>query len=70
MESLLAANAGFVSGYGTDEVVRRAADLICERVGPDAEVRFTASGTASNHLAVAMLAGPHEAVIAHQHAHL
>lgn len=70
MESLLAANAGFVSGYGTDPVVRRAADLIRERLDADAEVRFLASGTAANALALAMLAGPHEAVLAHQHAHV
>ena len=68
--SWLAANVGFVSGYGTDPVVRRAADLIRERLDADAEVRFLASGTAANALALAMLAGPHEAVLAHEHAHV
>ena len=71
LESLIAANAGFASGYGTDEVTRRAADLIRKRLGaPEAAVRFLASGTAANAIALAMLAGPHEAVLAHEHAHI
>jgi threonine aldolase len=70
VESWVAANAGFVSGYGTDPVVRRAAELIRERLDADAEVRFLASGTAANALALAMLAQPHEAVVAHEHAHV
>jgi threonine aldolase len=70
VESWLAANTGFVSGYGTDPVVARAADLIRERLQADAEVRFLASGTAANALALAMLAQPHEAVLAHEHAHV
>lgn len=70
VDSWLAANAGFVSGYGADPVVRRAADLIRERLDSDAEVRFLASGTAANALALSMLAQPHEAVIAHEHAHI
>jgi threonine aldolase len=63
-------NAGFASGYGTDHVSRRAADLIRERLDADAEIRFLPSGTAANALALAMLAGPHEAVLAHEHAHV
>lgn len=70
MEALIAANAGAASGYGTDPVTARAADLIRAALDADAEVRFTASGTAANALACATLAQPHEAVLAHEHAHI
>jgi len=70
IEALVAANAGVASGYGTDHVSARAADLIRAALDADAEVRFTASGTAANALALATLAQPHEAVLAHEHAHI
>ena len=70
IEALVAANQGFASGYGTDHVTRRAADLIRELLDADAEVRFVASGTAANSLALAALAAPHEAVICHRDAHI
>lgn len=70
IEALTAANAGAASGYGTDPVSARAADLIRAALDADADVRFTASGTAANALALAILAQPYEAVLAHEHAHV
>ena len=70
MEALLAANAGFASGYGTDHVTARAADLVRGLLDADADVRFVASGTAANSVACAALCRPFEAVIAHEHAHI
>lgn len=70
IEALVAANTGFTSGYGTDPVSARAADLIRELLDADAEVRFVASGTAANAISVAALARPFEAVLAHEHAHI
>lgn len=70
MEAIVAANAGFTSGYGTDPVSARAADLLREALDADAEVRFVASGTAANALSLAALCRPFEAVLAHQHAHI
>lgn len=70
MDALIAANAGAASGYGTDHVSARAADLIRAALDADAEVRFVASGTAANAIACATLAQPHEAVLAHEHAHI
>lgn len=70
IEALTAANAGAASGYGTDHVSARAADLIRAALDADADIRFTASGTAANALALATLAQPHEAVLAHEHAHV
>jgi threonine aldolase len=70
MAALAKANAGAVSGYGADEITAQAADLIRALVDADAEVRFTASGTAANALSLAALAGPHEAVCCHEHSHI
>lgn len=70
MEALVAANQGVASGYGADHVSAKAADLIRELLDADAEVRFVASGTAANALSLACLAQPHEAVLAHTHAHV
>jgi threonine aldolase len=70
MQALVAANEGFASGYGTDHHTRRAADLVRELLDADADVRFLANGTAANSIAVAALARPFEAVLAHEHAHI
>lgn len=70
IEALVAANAGTASGYGTDHVSARAADLIRAALDADADIRFVASGTAANALSCAALALPHEAVLAHEHAHI
>ena len=70
MQGLLAANEGFASGYGTDHVSQAAADRIRALLDADAEVRFTASGTAANAFALTCLAQPHEAVLAHEHANI
>jgi threonine aldolase len=64
------ANAGFAPGYGADPVTARAADLVRALLDVDAEVRFVASGTAANAIALAALARPFEAVLAHEHAHV
>lgn len=70
IEALVAANAGFQASYGDDEVSARAADLIRDLVDADAEVRFVASGTAANSIALAALCRPFEAVLAHAHSHV
>ena len=70
MAALLAANTGFASGYGTDAVSARAADLVRALLDADAEVRFVASGTAANAISLAALCRPFEAVLAHEHAHI
>ena len=55
MAAVMAANTGFTSGYGTDDVTRRAADLVRAMLDADAEVRFVASGTAANAVSLAAL---------------
>ena len=63
-------NVGFEAGYGADSVSARAADQIRGLLDVDAEIWFAATGTAANALALATLAAPHEAVIAHEHSHV
>src|SRR5678816_2095552 len=71
MQALVAANdAGFTSGYGTDTVSARAADLVRSLLDADAEVRFVTSGTEANSICLATLCRPFEAVLAHEHAHV
>ena len=70
LAALIAANSGFTSGYGSDTVSREAADLIRATLDADAEVRFVASGTAANSIALATLVQPFEAVLAHEHSHI
>ena len=70
LQSLIEANSGFTSGYGTDNVTSKAADLVRELLDADADVRFVASGTAANAVACAALCRPFESVLAHRHAHI
>lgn len=70
LQALITANDGHVSAYGSDPVSTRAADAIRNRLDAEAEVRFVFSGTAANAIALAMLARPHEAVLAHHAAHI
>ena len=70
MASLVDANAGFASGYGADHITARAADAVRALLDADADVRFVASGTAANSVALAALCRPFEAVLAHEHAHV
>lgn len=70
LEATIAANGGYARAYGADDVTARAADLIRQRLDADAEIRFVFSGTAANAIALAMLAWPHEAVLAHHAAHV
>ena len=70
MQSLIDVNTGAMASYGEDQVSARAADLIRQMLDADAEVRFVASGTAANAVALAALCRPFEAVLAHEHAHI
>ncbi|WP_309628108.1 beta-eliminating lyase-related protein [Brevundimonas sp.] len=70
LQGLIDANAGYARAYGADDVTARAADQIRRRLDADAEIRFVFSGTAANAIALSMLAYPHEAVLAHNAAHV
>ncbi len=70
LAALVDANAGHRASYGEDELSARAADQIRALLDADAEVRFVASGTAANAVALAALCRPFEAVLAHKWAHV
>ncbi len=71
MAAIVAANGGgFTSGYGSDTISARAADLVRGLLDADADVRFVTSGTAANAICLATLCRPFEAVLAHEHAHV
>jgi len=70
IEAIVAYNVGFTSGYGTDPVSAKAADLVRGMLDADADVRFVSSGTAANAVSCAALCQPFEAVLAHKHAHI
>jgi threonine aldolase len=70
MEALLAANTGFAPAYGQDPLSIRGGEAVRALLDADAEVRFVASGTAANSIALAALCRPFEAVLAHSDAHV
>src|ERR1700709_2600283 len=69
MQALRAPTPGAAPAYGADAVSARGAELVRELLDVDAEVRFVASGTAANAIALAALCRPFESVLAHEHAH-
>lgn len=70
MAALARANQGFTPGYGDDPISAEASDLVRAFLDADAEVRFVASGTAANAIALSALCRPFEAVLAHHDAHV
>ncbi len=70
MEALARFNDGALASYGDDAVCAKAAELIRGLLDCDAEIRFTASGTAANALCLAAVTEPHESVLAHEHSHV
>lgn len=70
LAGIVRVNEGFAPAYGADEFTARAAKLLCELFDADAEVFFVSTGTAANALSIAALCGPHQAVLAHEHAHM
>lgn len=70
LRSLIDANQGSMASYGEDQITARAGDLVRQWLDADAEVRFVASGTAANAVALAALCRPFEAVLAHEQSHI
>ncbi|HEU0157981.1 MAG TPA: beta-eliminating lyase-related protein, partial [Hyphomicrobiaceae bacterium] len=71
LEALLRANGeGHVAGYGDDAWTAKACDCLRELFETDCEVFFVFNGTAANALALAQLARPYHAIIAHRLSHI
>jgi len=70
LDALAKANSGFVASYGADPVSARVSDRLKEIFESDLEVLFTTSGTASNALALSVLADPDSMILCHDEAHI
>lgn len=68
--ALGAANEGFAPSYGADPVSARVKARLKEVFETDLEVLFTTSGTASNALALSVLADPDAMIVCHDEAHI
>ena len=70
IEAMAAANSGYALSYGADEISARVKAQLIEIFETDLEVIFTVSGTASNALALSVLAEPDGAIFCHDEAHI
>jgi len=70
LAALSAANDGFAPSYGADPVSARVRDRLKDLFETDLDVLFTVSGTASNALALSVLAGPDSITLCHDEAHI
>lgn len=65
-----AANTGFISSYGEDEMTRIVCDRLRELFATDCDVYFAFNGTAANSLALASLCQSYQCVICAEYAHV
>lgn len=65
-----AANTGFISSYGEDEVTRVVCDRLRQLFATDCDVYFVFNGTAANSLALASLCQSYQGVICAESAHV
>lgn len=71
MASLLRANEGYCSSYGSEAAMTRVQTRLREIFeAPQARVYLVATGTAANALSLATLCPPWGAIYAHRHAHI
>ena len=70
LAALSAANDGFAPSYGADPVSARVKDRLCALFETDLEVLFAVAGTASNALALSVLAEPDSIILCHDEAHI
>lgn len=70
LDAIGAANAGFAPSYGNDDVSARVKARLAEIFETDIEVLFTTAGTASNALALSVLAPPESMILCHDEAHI
>lgn len=70
LTAISAANDGFAPSYGADPVSARVKDRLKDLFETDLEVLFTVSGTASNALALSVLADPDSMILCHDEAHI
>ncbi len=70
LAALSAANEGFAPSYGADPVSARVKDRLRTLFETELEVLFAVAGTASNALALSVLASPDSIILCHDEAHI
>ncbi len=71
MDAIMAANAGYQSSYGADDIMDRVRARVREIFeAPEAAVYLVATGTAANSLALATITDPWSAIYCHELAHI
>lgn len=70
LDAVIRANSGFAPSYGADPVAASVKARLKEIFETDLEVLFTASGSASNSLALSILCPGDAAIICHDEAHI
>lgn len=71
LDAMVAANTGYASGYGADDLMTPVRDMIRDRFeAPEAAVHLVATGTAANALTLATLSNPWETIFCTPMAHI
>jgi len=70
MAALQAANEGYATGYGDDEITARVEQKLAEVFEKDVAVFLVATGSAANALALSVLSPPYGAIYCHETAHI
>ncbi len=71
MAAVVAANAGYTRGYGTEQLMDRVrSEIRTNFAAPEAAVYLVPTGTVANALSLAILTPPWGAVFCHTHAHI
>ena len=70
LETIKAANEGYMHGYGDDEWTKQAVDELEKVFECDIATYFVSTGTASNSLALSCIAQPWETILCHDYAHI
>lgn len=71
LEALTRANAGYVGGYGNDDITANATQLVRDLFeAPEAAVYFVATGSAANALGLSLICEPYQTVFCHRNSHI
>ncbi len=71
LEALTRANAGYVGGYGNDDITANATQMVRDLFeAPEAAVYFVATGSAANALGLSLICEPYQTVFCHRNSHI
>ena len=70
LDAIVAANAGYTSGYGADALTKRVEARLSEMFEREVAAFLVATGSSANGLALSVLTPPYGVVYCHDHAHI